>query len=454
MDIRNAIRVGWKPAATIGTLAVLVTCALLLTTSYLPSLGSKSSSRQKGKPGPKIHVCLCSDDTDLRPAAVAIRSAHMSSANPERLVFHFITTPEHAPLFRELFRLHLEGIRVEVHHDAKLQQHIQKFISFRESSKARKILASPFNFAPFYLHDYLEKSRGGGTRVHAKRLIYLDTDTLILGDLTELYDMDLQGHACAAVKYCLQHWEDYINFDTLKELGYHNFDPKSCIANRGAVVIDVPRWKQSNITGKIEQWLVHYKNARNDLWVGGMSQPPWLLAINGDYLELSDKWNCNSLGRDSMSLPESQTLRKSGFDHKALRRLEVNYSEYGHILPYVVTCSAGGKLLHYNGAMKPWLMDDGLDKKGPVCARPQSIVDHSDTSSVWSRTVRIFCEETTFVNCAELWHLYITESASCALKDLDKEWQDDERKWTVKKLEDEASMIRANEIVEASVTAN
>merc|ERR1719188_1640481 len=170
--------------------------------------------------------------------------------------------------------------------------------------------------------------------------------------------------------------------------------------------------------------MIHYRTAATDLWVGGMSQPPWLLAINGDYLELSDKWNCNSLGRDAMSLPESQTLRKSGFDHKALRRLEVNYSDYGHILPYVVTCSSTGKLLHYNGAMKPWL-SDGFDKKGPMCAVPQSLTEHHDTSSVWSRTVRIFCEEVSFVNCADLWSLYITETASCALKDWDKEWNDD-----------------------------
>lgn len=62
--------------------------------------------------------------------------------------------------------------------------------------------------------------------------------------------------------------------------------------------------------------MLRYKNSEHELWYGGMSQPPWLLAMNGDWMELGDDWNCNGLGRDRMSLPESVAFRKIGFDHK------------------------------------------------------------------------------------------------------------------------------------------
>merc|ERR1712039_698968 len=180
--------------------------------------------------------------------------------------------------------------------------------------------------------------------------------------------------------------------------------------------------------------------------VGGMSQPPWLLAMNGDYLELGDEWNCNSLGRDSMSSAESQTLRRSGFDHKALRTLEVTYSQYGSILPYVVTCTATGKMLHYNGAMKPWLMDR-FDKNGPACSLPYQF--DPTGKYAWVRTVKVFCEDLVFVQCADLWKSYISDTSACALKDADNEWHEDENKWTSKKSEDEASVLKAKQDDEA-----
>lgn len=389
--------------------------------------------KRRGPPkGSLIHVCLCSDDRDLRPTAVAIRSAAVSAAEPERLVFHFVTTPEFADTARQLFREHVPGVRIEVHHNAKLDAQLSGLISWRKSSKSRRVLASPFNFAPFYLDLYINEESRGGKRFNTQRLIYLDTDTLILGDLAELHDMDLKGHSCAAVPYCLQRMEDYVNFEVLSELGFDNvYDPKACIANRGLLIIDVPTWKHKNITGKIEDWMIRYRNAERDLWLGGMSQPPWLLAMNGDYMELGEEWNCNSLGRDTMSMWESVTLRKNGYDHKALRGLGVKFGPYGSISPYVVTCSGSAKLLHYNGEMKPWVADR-LRRQSPACALPRS-VDHQWT---WKKTVHVYCDDITFVGCAELWSLFITQRAAGALKDLESEWVEEERRWLDQKRED------------------
>jgi len=418
------------PPILIAALLLLAACGVLNTLRIQGQVGGTFSSVQPRTDLPSIHVVLCSDDKDLRPTAVAIRSAAVSAAQPERLVFHFVTTPEFGSDAKKLFEENVPGVNIQVHHNEHMDAQLSHLISWRKTSKSRRVLASPFNFAPFYLDYYLAEP--GQERSDIRRLIYLDTDTLVLGDLAELYDMDLQGHTCAAVPYCLQRFEDYINFEVLAELGFEGvYDPKSCIANRGILIIDTALWKQKNITGRVEDWMVRYRNAERDLWMGGMSQPPWLLAMNGDYLHLGDDWNCNSLGRDSMSMWESVILRRSGFDHKALRILGVKLGMYGSIQPYVVTCSSKAKLLHYNGDMKPWVADR-LRRGSPVCAVPESL-DHKWT---WNRSVRVYCEHISFVTCNEVWSLFITPGAGARLRDPESEWSEEERRWADQKRED------------------
>lgn len=379
-----------------------------------------------------IHVCMCSDDPDFRPAVVSIRSSVASAVQPERLVFHFITTPDLAPRFWHMAKLQLPGIRVEVHADTEFQDAIQSRISFRETS-GRKVLASAFNFAPFYLTHFL----GGSSDTfngETKRLLYMDADTLILGDLGKLFDMDLKGKPCAAVPYCNQRLKHYINFDVLHELGYTGIDPDSCIANRGLVLIDVQVWGKLKITESIEQYLDAYRTADKDLWVSGMSQPPWLLAMNGNYERLADDWNCNSLGRNSMDKVEAEHLRSLGFTNDMLRTLRVEEGYRGSLSPYVVTCSSEANLLHYNGAMKPWLLEsDTLEV--PVCTIPKGLVAYNFH---WMQGLMAGGQDNyTFVTCAEIWSLYLSDEllAGSGGNEQDAayvEKQQDAKKWANK----------------------
>merc|ERR1712039_82841 len=113
------------------------------------------------------------------------------------------------------------------------------------------------------------------------------------------------------------------------------------------------------------------------------------------------------------------------------RGLGVKFGPYGSISPYVVTCSSSAKLLHYNGEMKPWVADR-LRRQSPACSLPRS-VDHK---WAWQKTVRVYCDDITFVSCSELWSLFITQRAVGALKDLDSEWVEEERRWLDQRRED------------------
>ncbi|CAK9000961.1 unnamed protein product [Durusdinium trenchii] len=381
------------------------------------------ASQVKGSTDP-VHVCLSSDDGDLRSSAVVIRSAYVNAANPDRLRFHFITTPELAPTVRDLFRVHLADIPVEVHADENVQDRIGNQLPGRgKTAKVRKGLTSVFNFVPFYLDQYV--SIDGRPPA---RLIYLDTDTVIMGDLGELQDIDLQGHPCAAVKYCLQSLEKYVDFSVLRELGYiQNHDPKACIANRGLLVIDVRRWHELQITEQIEMWMQRYAESKRVLWKSGVSQPPWLLAMGDDFLDLGDEWNCNSLGREKMPYAEALFLRDNGFDHAAVRKLGAVFTEDGGVDPFVVMCSDKGKMLHFNGAVKPWTWETWFaDHKLPLCALPENMPQNFNLNSAVQ--VKLFCKPVSFVNCVDIWNAFISEETACALRDFKQEWPE-EQEW-------------------------
>lgn len=385
---------------------------------------SRSHSSHSSHSGPAgtdtIHVCLTSDDADLRSAAVVVRSAYTNAANPKRLLFHFITTPELAPTVRDLFSVHLADIPLQVHADQSVQDRIAGSIPGRaKTAKVRKGLTSIFNFVPFYLDWYV--------RVNGEsppRLIYLDTDTVIMGDLGELQDMDLQGHSCAAVKYCLQPLDKYVDFDALRELGFNDYNPKACIANRGLLVIDAKRWKELQITQSIETWMRRFADSKRILWKSGMSQPPWLLAMKDDFLDLGDEWNCNSLGRDKMPYAEALFLRDNGFDHAAVRKIGAVFSDDGGVDPYVVMCSDKGKMLHFNGGVKPWTWQTYYaDHKLPLCALPENMPENFNFNSVVQ--VKLFCKLVSFVNCVDIWNSFISEETACALRDYKQEWPEE-----------------------------
>lgn len=376
-----------------------------------------------------VHICVCSDDIDLRAAVVAIRSTMASTAQPRRLVFHYITSPELADKVRTILRQHLAGVRLHVHHDAKLQSHIASIIDFRESSGARQSLASAFNFAPFYLQEYLTGSSSFNSDV--KRLIYMDADILVLGDIAELLTLNMHGHSCAAVQYCEQRFKHYINFTQMDIIGMtKGQDPDACIANRGFFVVDVKAWRDQQITRKIELWLRAYSDSVGDLWFGGMSQPPWLLALEGkNYAHLGQEWNCNGLGRSAMNEQESSRVLQDGFTETAFKQMGVDVVNNNIIVPYVATCSTSAKLLHFNGAMKPWLMDGSIEQQ-PVCAMPKAM-----PRNLWKHqiTVSVSGRERDFVHCSQIWSQFIAESTLVVpdpnLQELFKQRKADEKKW-------------------------
>jgi lipopolysaccharide biosynthesis glycosyltransferase len=84
------------------------------------------------------------------------------------------------------------------------------------------------------------------------RLIYLDTDIVVVNDLTKLYTIDLGNHPIAAV------YDNWVK--TAPQLGIAE---EGNYFNSGMMLINIPKWKEQKITEKVFAYLTQYPERIN-----------------------------------------------------------------------------------------------------------------------------------------------------------------------------------------------
>jgi lipopolysaccharide biosynthesis glycosyltransferase len=85
---------------------------------------------------------------------------------------------------------------------------------------------------------------------HIDRAIYMDSDTLVIGDIQKIYDMDLDGHAVAAapeIAFLGTEWQKLKN-ERYEILNLPNNHLYFC---SGVLVMDCKKWRDENITEHI-----------------------------------------------------------------------------------------------------------------------------------------------------------------------------------------------------------
>ena len=159
----------------------------------------------------------------------------------------------------------------------------------------RKELLSPFNFAAFYLPHVL---------AHAARILYLDTDVVVRGDVDELARMDLGGKPAAAVEDCSQVLRKYIDFPlaeayraaTARRVGGRacagdGCEPMpretpgnaTCVFNRGVVLFEGRAWRAQRLAERIERLVVDFVHCERHLFftaVKGLFQKQGQAGVN------------------------------------------------------------------------------------------------------------------------------------------------------------------------------
>lgn len=268
-----------------------------------------------------IHVCIMSDKKTIGGMMALVNSIRINTKH--NVMFH---------LFVERSSIDQARLWVETSKLLRINYEIRIFPSELVKGKIkvrgdRPELASPLNFGRYYLPQLLPNIHG--------RVLYIDDDSIVQGDVYELYNMKMkEGHAAAFSKDCAgpakrltlmkNNYADYLNFKN-KHIKESSMKPTECAFNAGVFVADLDLWRKYNITSKLEYWMK--LNVKEDVYGsergGGASQPPMMIVFYDKYTEIDPNWHVRYLG---------WTTRTS-------------YSD--SFLSYA-------KLLHWNGHYKPW----------------------------------------------------------------------------------------------------
>ncbi|WP_224087032.1 glycosyltransferase family 8 protein [Nostoc sp. MS1] len=156
---------------------------------------------------------------------------------------------------------------------------------------------------------------------HFDKAIYLDSDLVVIGDLEQLWNIDIGDNYVLAVQDDHQLYMSLAHsWKTYQELG---ISPDAKYFNSGVLVIDLKKWRSENIGIKVLEYIKR-GNLLND-------QDGLNLVLAGKWGELHPQWNQMPRIYDYPSWQESPFT-------------EEVYNELLH-QPYIV---------HYTTIPKPW----------------------------------------------------------------------------------------------------
>lgn len=161
------------------------------------------------------------------------------------------------------------------------------------------------------------------------RLIYLDSDFVVLRDIGELWEMPLQGHPIAAVQDALAGLAG-ATMGMLHNDFWEIPDECPCF-NAGLMVIDVNCWIAER-AGQKALALIRDNPDKIRWW----DQDALNITFAGNFLQIDPVWNV-----------QPHAFMRPTADH-AVWSLEI-----------ISRCKAAPRAIHFAGAVKPW-QDNGL----------------------------------------------------------------------------------------------
>ncbi|KAL5761943.1 hypothetical protein ACOSP7_018207 [Xanthoceras sorbifolium] len=236
-----------------------------------------------------VHVAMTLDSEYLRGSIAAVHSVLKHASCPENIFFHFISAefdPASPRVLTQLVRSTFPSLNFKVY-------------IFREdtvinliSSSIREALENPLNYARNYLGDILD--------LCVDRVIYLDSDLVLVDDIHKLWKTTLTGSKIiGAPEYCHANFTKYFTdtFWSDPVLSRVFGSRRPCYFNTGVMVMDLVKWREGNYRKRIENWMeIQRKKRIYDLG----SLPPFLLVFAGNVEAIDHRWNQHGLGGDNV----------------------------------------------------------------------------------------------------------------------------------------------------------
>ncbi|KAG0496454.1 hypothetical protein HPP92_001145 [Vanilla planifolia] len=235
-----------------------------------------------------VHIAITLDEDYLRGSVAAVHSVLRHALCPENVFFHFL-----------LYDNSLESV---IHTSFPALRFKAYFFNPDKvrgliSTSVRLALEHPLNYARNYLADMLDPC--------VRRVIYLDSDLVVVDDVGKLWRTDLRGRSVGAPEYRHANFTKYFTerFWLDPKLAGTFTGRKACYFNTGVMVIDLERWRLFGHTRQIERWMEVQKAGSND--GGGRiyelgSLPPFLLVFAGNVASIDQRWNQHGLGGDNV----------------------------------------------------------------------------------------------------------------------------------------------------------
>ncbi|XP_011626623.2 probable galacturonosyltransferase 6 [Amborella trichopoda] len=231
----------------------------------------------------KIHVVSWMDCLDLRLFAVLINSTISSSRSPERVHFHFFI-PEGQEKKLSYYKLKV------LFPDSNLEMIGQKEVKekLRVSFDGRHLWSSLLGIKPFIISTVYP---------NLSKFIYVTPDVIMKGRVEELFKIDLETHAIAAVEDCSKRLSSSVNFNVLDAVQRSADKPwvsrspykrDACVPDMRVLLINANNLAGGKIVQAV-QWWDNVLNGGNDR--SEETSPAILLTLYNKYLKLDSGWN-------------------------------------------------------------------------------------------------------------------------------------------------------------------
>ncbi|KAL6657089.1 hypothetical protein ACP70R_004869 [Stipagrostis hirtigluma subsp. patula] len=251
-----------------------------------PAFRNGDECPPRGSAEGRVDVAMTLDANYLRGTVAAVFSILQHTACPESVAFHFLAA-RRDPALLAAVRATFPSLDPAV----SVYRFDPSRVRGRISRSVRHALDQPLNYARVYLADTLPAG--------VRRVLYLDSDVVVVDDVRKLWSVDLAGHVVAAPEYCHANFTKYFSdaFWSDPELSAAFRGRRPCYFNTGVMVMDVDRWRRGGYTRRVEEWMAVQKRRR--IYHLG-SLPPFLLVLAGDIKPVDHRWNQHGLGGDNV----------------------------------------------------------------------------------------------------------------------------------------------------------
>ncbi len=218
-----------------------------------------------------IHVALAFDTNFWAPAYATMRSVCLFTKRRKDLVFHLCHRPLPEDQIADLREIEDEfGATVHFYDITQSVSFNEKIASLPVEQRLTNIIYTRLLFDELLPADI-------------DRLIYLDSDMMMLAPIERLWQSKIGGKTLAAVP---ENWGTFIatgrDFRQNRDL----FDPANPYFNSGLLLIDMYRWREAKVAAKIEEF--KSKGIVDRIYY---DQDFLNILFSDDFHKLDAKWN-------------------------------------------------------------------------------------------------------------------------------------------------------------------